>query len=159
MQSSYSREPFTIRRMLTESAVRASDKRARFIGGAYEAEGGTVLRDLFQGDDGGWLQDVALVDRLVAERLEREADSVRAEGWKWIEVAPDFPYGHNFGLRQLRGEVTPLSAEEETARAALQAEYDRLEDEHETLEELPEEVDQRLGELETLLAALDDRPV
>src|SRR4051812_27771471 len=157
--SSYTREPFTIRRMLTEGAVRASDKRARFIGEAYEAEGGAVLRDLFQGDDGGWLQDVALVERLVAERLEREAETVRAEGWKWIEVAPDFPYGHNFGLRHLRGEMTPLSAEQEAERDGLQAEYDRLEQEHENVEELPEEVDQQLGELETLLAAFDDRPV
>ena len=93
LQSSYSKEPYVIRRQLTEGAVRASDKRARFIGEAYEAEGGSVLRDLFQGDDGGWLQDVALVDRLVAARLEREAETIRAEGWKWIEVAPDFPYG------------------------------------------------------------------
>jgi ParB family chromosome partitioning protein len=158
LQSSYSREPFTIRRLLTEGAVRASDKRARFIGDTYEAEGGAVLRDLFQGDDGGWLQDVALVNRLVAERLEREAEAVRAEGWKWIEVAPDFPYGHTYGLRQLRGEVTPLAAEEEAAQEALQAEYDRLEEEYETVEELPEEVDRRFAELETLLAAFE-RPV
>ncbi len=75
LASSYSKEPYVIRRLLTEGAVRASDKRARFIGAAYEEAGGTVLRDLFQGDDGGWLQDVALVDRLVAERLEREASA------------------------------------------------------------------------------------
>ena len=158
LQSSYTREAYVIRRQLTEGAVRASDKRARFIGEAYEQAGGTVLRDLFQGDDGGWLQDVALVDRLVAERLEREADAARAEGWKWIEVAPDFPYGHSFGLRQLRGEVTALTAEEEATREALQAEYDRLEEEHENVEELPEEVDQRLSEIEELLTALDDHP-
>jgi len=120
--------------------------------------GGTVLRDLFQGDDGGWLQDVALVERLVAERLEREADSVRAEGWRWIEVAPDFPYGHTFGLRQLRGETLPLTAEEEATREALAAEYDELEQAHADVEDLPEEVDQRLAEIEGLLAALDDRP-
>jgi ParB family transcriptional regulator, chromosome partitioning protein len=59
LQSAYSREPHLIRRMLTEGAVRASDKRALFIGiDAYEAAGGTVLRDLFQGDNGGWLRDV-----------------------------------------------------------------------------------------------------
>jgi len=41
--------------MLTETAVRASDKRVRFLGfAAYEAAGGFVLRDLFQQDDGGW---------------------------------------------------------------------------------------------------------
>src|SRR3954470_21681154 len=159
LQSSYTKEPYVIRRLLTEGAVRASDKRARFIGEAYEAEGGSVLRDLFQGDDGGWLQDVALVDRLVAERLEREVETIRAEGWKWIEVAPDFPYGHSFGLRQLRGEEQPLTAEQEAEREALQAEYDRLEAEHETMEELPEEIARRVGEIEAALAAFEDLPV
>ena len=122
----------SIRRLLTEGAVRASDKRARFIGlEAYEAAGGAVLRDLFQGDDGGWLQDVALVDRLVAERLEREAEAVRAEGWSWIEVAPDFPYGHSFGLRQLRGEAVAADRRRRKPSARrLQAEYDRLEEAH-----------------------------
>ena len=61
--------------MLTENAVRASDKRALFVGvDAYEAAGGIVLRDLFQSDDGGWLQDVGLLDRLVAEKLEGDAE-------------------------------------------------------------------------------------
>jgi len=83
-----------IRRWLTEGAVRAADKRAQFIGiEAYVEAGGSVLRDLFQGDDGGWLQDVALVDLMVAEKLREEAAKIQAEGWKWIEVAPDFPYG------------------------------------------------------------------
>ena len=159
LAASYSKEPYAIRRMLTEGAVRASDKRVEFIGlDAYEAAGGAVLRDLFQGDDGGWLQDVPLVDRLVAERLEREAAALRAEGWHWIEVAPDFPYGHTFGLRQLRGETVPFSAEEDGTGRALQAEYARLEEEHAGADDLPEEVDQRLAEIERLLAALDDRP-
>ena len=158
LQSSYTKEPYVIRRQLTEGAVRASDKRAQFIGEAYEQAGGTVLRDLFQGDDGGWLQDPALVDRLVAERLEREAEAIRAEGWRWIEVAPDFPYGHTLGLRQLRGETVPFSAEEDATGQALQAEYARLEEEHAGADDLPEEVDQRLAEIEGLLAALDERP-
>ena len=155
LQSSYTREPYMIRRVLTESAVRASDKRARFIGEAYEAAGGAVLRDLFQGDDGGWLQDVALVDRLVAERLEREAKSVRAEGWHWIETAPDFPYGHQLGLRRLRGEEVALTAGEAAEREALQAEYNGLEETHADIEDLPEEVDRRLAEIETALAAFE----
>ena len=72
----HNKEPYQIRRMLTEGAVRASDRRARFVGiDAYEAAGGVVLRDLFEDDDGGWLQDPALLDRLVAEKLEREAES------------------------------------------------------------------------------------
>ncbi len=160
LAQSHTKEPYLIRRMLTEGAVRAADKRAQFIGfDAYEQEGGIVLHDLFQGDDGGWLQDVALVDRLVAEKLEREADAIRGEGWKWVEVAPDLPYGHTYGLRQLRGEETPLTQEEEATRTALQTEYDQIEATYAEGEELPEEADHRLAEIETALATFDERPV
>jgi ParB family chromosome partitioning protein len=63
-------ETYQIRRALTENTVRASDRRARFVGvAAYEQAGGGVERDLFEPDDGGWLQDVALLDRLVTEKL------------------------------------------------------------------------------------------
>ncbi len=59
LQRSYSQEPYQIRRMLTERTVRASDKRALFVGlDAYEQAGGIVMRDLFQQDDGGWLENV-----------------------------------------------------------------------------------------------------
>ena len=37
VQQSHLREPYHIRRMLTQDAVRASDKRAVFISDAYEA--------------------------------------------------------------------------------------------------------------------------
>ena len=68
VKNSWNKEPYAIRRMLTETSVRASDRRAVFVGlEAYEAAGGAVLRDLFQGDDGGWLEEPALLDRLVAE--------------------------------------------------------------------------------------------
>jgi len=81
-------EPYQIRRVLTEHTVRASDRRAQFIGlDAYEQAGGTVMRDLFEHDDGGWLQDVPLLDRLVTEKLRAEAETIAAEGWKWIAAA------------------------------------------------------------------------
>lgn len=160
LKASYNKQPYVIRRMLTEGAVRASDKRAEFIGvDAYIEAGGTVLRDLFQGDDGGWLQDVALVDEMVAAKLKAESKAIAVEGWKWIEVAPDFAYGHTFGLRQLRGEPVPLTAEEQSTHDSLQAEYDRLVAEHEDADELPDDVDERLGELETALEAFAGRPL
>jgi ParB family chromosome partitioning protein len=159
LSQSYSKEPHVIRRMLTEGAVRASDKRALFVGlDAYTEAGGVILRDLFQGDDGGWLQDVGLLDRLVAEKLGEQSEAIRAEGWKWVEVAPDFAYGHTYGLRQLRGEQLPLTGEEQATRDALQAEMDGLEETYAEADELPDEVDQRLGEIETALGQLDDRP-
>ena len=160
LSQSYTKEPYVIRRMLTESAVRAADKRAQFIGlDIYEKAGGVILHDLFQGDDGGWLQDVALVDRLIAEKLEREADAIRVEGWKWIEIAPEFAYGHAYGLRQLRGEEVPLTAQQEAERDALQAEYDRLEESYAEAAELPDEVGRRPAELESALAAFEERPI
>jgi len=151
MQHAHERQPYTIRRMLTENAVRACD--------AYVEAGGPIMRDLFQGDDGGWLQDVGLVELMVAEKLNEQAARIAAEGWKWIEVAPDFPYGHTFGLRQVRGAPMSLSAEEVAARDALQAELDRLTGEFEAVGELPDDVDERLGEIETALEAFDSLPL
>ncbi|HEY1245445.1 MAG TPA: ParB N-terminal domain-containing protein [Hyphomicrobiaceae bacterium] len=160
LQRSPIRQPYQIRRLLTEDAVRASDKRAQFVGIAdYEAAGGIVLRDLFEADDGGWLQDPALLDRLVAEKLEREAEIVRAEGWKWVEVAPEFPYGHTYGLRRVSGKEVPLTKKEIKARDALKAELEKLEKEYADAEEIPEEVDARLGEIETALGEYEQRPV
>lgn len=52
---SHVREPYCIRRLLTETAVRAADRRAVYVGiEAYEAAGGVVMRDLFEQDQGGW---------------------------------------------------------------------------------------------------------
>ena len=154
------KEPYQVRRMLTEGAVRASDRRAQFVGIAtYEEAGGVVLRDLFQADDGGWLQDPALLDRLVVEKLQAEAQTVAAEGWKWIEVAADFPYGHSTGLRRLRATGPVLSDEQQATYDALQQEYRALEEEYaDSPDDLPEEVYQRLGETETALYAFHNRP-
>lgn len=159
LSRAHNKEPYIIRRQLTEGAIRASDKRARFVGvEAYEAAGGAVIRDLFQQDDGGWLQDPALLDRLVVEKLASEAETLRGEGWKWIEVAAEFPYGHTSGLRRLTGETASLTDEERASHDALRAEYDKLEESYAEADEFPDEVDQRLGEIETALETFDARP-
>jgi ParB family chromosome partitioning protein len=160
IKDAWSKEPYQIRRMLTETTVRASDKRAVFVGiEAYEAAGGVAMRDLFQPDDGGWLQDPALLDRLVAEKLKTTADEVAVEGWKWVEAAVSFPYDATRGLRQLQGERLDLTPEKQATIEALNAEFHKLEAEYEGADELPDEVDQRLGEIETALAAFEMRPV
>ncbi|MER9316336.1 ParB/RepB/Spo0J family partition protein [Mesorhizobium sp. M0659] len=159
LTQSYNKEPHVIRRMLTETAVRVADKRAQFIGlDAYAEAGGAIMRDLFQSDDGGWLQDVGLLETLVAEKLRLQSEAISPEGWKWIEVAPDFPYGHTYGLRRLRGEQPTLTEQDQVTRAALQAELEDLEQAFTDADDLPEEVDARLGEIETAISALDDRP-
>ncbi|MDP1585102.1 MAG: ParB N-terminal domain-containing protein, partial [Bradyrhizobium sp.] len=160
IQQSYNKEPYLIRRQLTESAVRASDRRARFVGPeAYAAAGGVILRDLFEDDEGGWLEDVALLDRLATEKLAAAAEQVATEGWKWIEVALDFPYGHTNQLRELLGVPTDLTPEQQATFDALSAEYAKLESDYEGADELPDEVDARRGEIETALAVFENRPV
>jgi ParB family transcriptional regulator, chromosome partitioning protein len=151
-------EPYQIRRTLTENAVRASDRRAQFVGlEIYEQAGGTVLRDLFAHDDGGWLQDVPLLDRLVTEKLKAEAETIAAEGWKWIAVAVDFPYSHTSGLRELEGEPVDLTDQEQATLDALNAEYLKIEEDYQDADELPDEIDQRLGEIEAARSVLQAR--
>lgn len=160
IKDGWQKEPYTIRRLLTETTVRASDKRAVFVGiDAYEEAGGCVLRDLFHQDDGGWLQDPVLLDRLVGEKLTAKAETIAAEGWKWIEVAMTFPYGHDHGLRQLVGTTVDLTEDERAAREALRDEYERLEAEYAEADELPDEVDTRLGEIEQALEVFERRPM
>ena len=150
LQNSWSQEPQQIRRMLTETTVRATDRRARFVGvDAYVAAGGIVLRDLFEADNGGWLQDPALLDRLVGEKLRTAVDAIAAEGWKWIVVDVDLPYGHAHGLRELTGTPADLNDDERATREALRKEYDDLEAEYAEADELPDEVDQPLEAFES----------
>jgi len=160
IHSSWNKEPFQIRRMLTETSVRASDRRAVFVGvEAYEEAGGTMLHDLFQGDDDGWLEDPALLDRLVTEKLQAEAETVAVEGWKWIEVALDLPYGYSYRLRSLSGDPAPMTDEEGAAHAKLLAEYRALEEEYAGQDEIPDKVDTRLGVLEAEMERIETRPL
>ena len=158
IQRSYNKEPYQIRRMLTEGAVRASDKRAQYAGEAYVAAGGAVMRDLFQQDDGGWLQDAGLLARVVAEKLERDADAIRAEGWKWVETATEFPYGHSYGMRRIASERRALTEEEIAQVEALRAEAERIEEEAAEADEVSDEADVRLGEIEAEIDAIHQRP-
>ncbi|SED24570.1 ParB/RepB/Spo0J family partition protein [Bradyrhizobium erythrophlei] len=152
---SYNRDASTIRRMLTETNVAATDRRARFVGiEAYTEAGGSVLRDLFTEDRGGYLEDVALLDLLVTAKLGREADAVRAaEGWKWTEAHLDFPHAH--GMRRTYPHPVELSAEDKAALEAAQTEFDRLTEQHQTADELPDDVDARFGELEAEIERLE----
>src|SRR5882724_5396106 len=151
-------EPYQIRRMLTENTVRASDRRAQFIGmAAYERAGGTVMRDLFERDDGGWLQDVPLLDRLVTEKLKTDAEGIAVEGWKWIAVSVDFPYGHTNGLRAIEGQPADLTEQERATFDALNAEYAKIEEDYQNADELPDGIDQRLAEIEAARSVLEVR--
>ena len=102
-------------------------------------------------------QDVPLLDRLVTEKLKVEAEAIAAEGWKWIAVAVDFPYGHTIGLREIEGEPADLTEEERATLDALNAEHAKIEEDYQDADELPDEIDQRLGEIEAARSVLESR--
>lgn len=154
-QLSFNRSPHQIRRAMTETKVAAHDRRARFIGAeAYAEAGGTILRDLFTEDGGGWFEDVALLDQLVAEKLNAIAAEVAQEGWKWAEGHVDYPHG--LGLGRIYPHKVERTPERVAEIAALSAEYDALVDQWDTVETLPPEVEARFATLDAALEAAGD---
>ena len=125
----------------------------------YEKAGGIILRDLFDEDRGGWYQDPALLEQLVFEKLKIDAEALKAEGWKWVDAAIDFPYGHSSGMRRIYGEPREPSADELARHDAVKAEYDKLDAEYAEAEDYDGEVEDRLEKLGAELDALNDRPI
>src|SRR3546814_4340975 len=124
------------------------DKRGLFVGiDAYTEAGGCVLRDLFTADDGGWLQDAALLDTLVAAKLQAEAERIGGEGWKWVTAAVDLPYGHLGSLREIDSDPAALTDTESARAEALTAEGNAIEAEYEDVERSEEHT----SELQSLM--------
>ncbi len=157
---SWNKSASYIRQKLTENTARVADRRVRFVGlDAYIAAGGGVMRDLFEEDDGGWLTDPALLDRIVGEKLQAEGQRIGAEGWKWVATAVDLPWNADAGMRELSGTPVAPTAEEEVMLAALQAEAEALEEQWADEPTVPEGVIARLDVIEAQIGALVDRPM
>jgi ParB/RepB/Spo0J family partition protein len=77
---------YAVRSYLTQGAVRATDRLARFVGiEAYEAAGGIVRRDLFE-DDLVFLDSPDILKSLATTKLEALREPLLAEGWGWVNV-------------------------------------------------------------------------
>ena len=62
-------------------------------------------------------------------------------------------------MRRVHGEAVPMTCEEAASYQSLKAEYDALEAEHAEADELPDDIDARLGEIEEVMEALEARPI
>ncbi|MBI5939646.1 MAG: ParB/RepB/Spo0J family partition protein [Caulobacterales bacterium] len=155
-QLAHNRQPYAIRRAMTQAKVPADDRRAIFVGvEAYAEAGGTILRDLFTEDRGGWLEDVVLLDRLAAEKIVALAEGIgKAEGWKWAEGHLDYPSAH--GLARVYPRKVERTPEQQAEIEAVSAEYDVLVEQWSHVEDLPSEVEARLKEIDAKLDAFGD---
>ena len=153
--SQFDRYPRNIRRMLTQAHVDANDPRAQFVGiEAYVAAGGHVLRDLFDDGHGGYLTDPVLLNLLVTRKLEGEAETVCAEGWKWVEIMPEINREALRGFGRIYPERLPTGEEEQAEIDRLTAEYEALLDEHG--EDPPEETRAQFEALSARIDALSE---
>jgi ParB family transcriptional regulator, chromosome partitioning protein len=152
----WNKAPHLIRRAMTELKVAAGDRRATLVGAEeYQEAGGTILRDLFTPDDGGWFEDVALLDRLTAEKLAAAAEDLKTrEGWKWAEAHLDFPYAHACARAYPR--PVERSAEDQAAIAALAEEYDAITETWAETDDLPPDIEARLTEIDEALEVWGD---
>jgi ParB family transcriptional regulator, chromosome partitioning protein len=153
----YARQrPGEIRDLLTEKHVAADSALAQFVGlKPYEAAGGAVLRDLFDDDNSGWLTDAALVNKLASEKLDKVAEAVRAEGWKWVEIIPELTWEALNGFGRAKPERVPPTAEQQREIKALTKEADAILEEH---GEEPEDeaVVERFDQIQERIAMLSD---
>jgi len=153
----YNKDASIIRRDLTAGKVPATDRRAIFIGlEAYQKAGGTIIRDLFSEDRGGYFADASLLDKLVRKELEKIAQRLqKEEGWKWCEAHVDYPHAH--GFRRVYAHPVELSDEEDAAYDAAQEKLIALSEKWDGADELPPKVVKRLQRLEDEIASIDAR--
>lgn len=140
-----------IKRQLTKAHVAGTDRRARFVGrSAYTAAGGAIVSDLFQAKDEGYFEDSQLLDRLVAEKLDAAAASVRAEGWQWVEVLPDPDHAYLNRFESAQRSVVKLGKADRQRLAVLSARHDEL------VEECEQDTGfQGQGELDAIAAEIE----
>ncbi|WP_345797194.1 ParB/RepB/Spo0J family partition protein [Castellaniella sp. MT123] len=120
----WQRTPSALRERLTEREIDAHrHPLVRFVGlDAYEAAGGGIRRDLFaEGDNGVYLTDAALIDRLAQDKLTGIADDVRREGWAWVEAVPAATYADLQAFQRAPKERRKPNAREAKRLAKLQA--------------------------------------
>ncbi|QDV34967.1 ParB/RepB/Spo0J family partition protein [Tautonia plasticadhaerens] len=116
-----------IRSLLTDKMAKADSKLTAFVGlEAYQAAGGKTRSDLF-GED-VYLEDMTLLHRLAGEKLEAEAEKLRADGWGWVEA--DFEGDYSTLSKFGRIQPVPLDAPADLMAEleAAKAEEQRIED-------------------------------
>lgn len=120
---------YEIKRQLASHSYLANDPQALLVGReAYIAAGGRIDEDLFSDETTQRWIDTQIVDELAGYRMAEAAQAVRQrDGFGDVRpiVAARVPYHTTLGQQRLRGEVPPLSEEQEQRRQTLEAEIEQ----------------------------------
>jgi ParB family chromosome partitioning protein len=142
-------------RLLTHEKVSTDDPLFVYVTeAAYCAAGGTISRDLFDRDGGGYADDSALLDRLALAKLTEAATTYRAGGWQWTTPTLSFGYELARGHARLHLKRQPLSSEDAARKTHLTARLHAIDEETGETEDgaLSEERQQVEAELESIEA-------
>ncbi|NJR50475.1 MAG: ParB/RepB/Spo0J family partition protein [Leptolyngbyaceae cyanobacterium CSU_1_3] len=111
---------YAVRSYLTQGAVRASDRLARFVGlEAYEAAGGIVRRDLFE-EDLVFLDSPDVLNALATAKLEELRAPLLAQGWGWVNINIGTGRGDAGSMHRIRPEWHQPTDEQIAAARVLQ---------------------------------------
>jgi ParB family chromosome partitioning protein len=128
-KNDWDREPSRLRARLTAREIRSTDPRVRFVGlDTYVAAGGAIRKDLFSTRDEAFLADGALLDRLVAAKLEQITAEVQAEGWSWVEYQAGLDYSGLAAYTQHPTDPTylPPTKQDQARLKAIKARRDEI---------------------------------
>ncbi|WP_085339221.1 ParB/RepB/Spo0J family partition protein [Aquidulcibacter paucihalophilus] len=128
---------YAVRSYLTQGAVRANDRLAKFVGIApYEAAGGIVRRDLFE-DELVFLDSPDLLNRLATEKLEELQRPLIEFGWGWVNV--NLGHGRMDGghINRLRPDWREPTDAERVEHAELTSRLEGLRTEKPDHEDIP----------------------
>jgi len=125
---------YQVRSRLTEEYVKEHDPRVKFVSlDKYVEEGGAVTTDLFK--ESQYLSDIALLDKLAAEKVEEIKKTYLADGWSWVDLVwrrPDINWSE---LRRVSPETVELSAKDQAKLEKLKRKLEPLGERNEVTDE------------------------
>ena len=152
-----------VKRLLTEERVPGRTAIARFVGvEAYEAAGGTVMRDLFadEHEHGVWFEDPVLLEKLATEKLQAAADEL-ATRWKWAVPMVEVSWDHTARYGRIEPQPGTPTDEEKAEIEKLEARQAELAefDDDQWTEELVSEAEAIEARLDEIEGAVEARAV
>ena len=149
-----------VKRLMTEERVPGGTAIARFVGvEAYEAAGGTVMRDLFadEHEHGVWFEDPVLLETLAMAKLQAAADEL-ATRWKWAVSMIEAGWDDTARYGRIEPQPGVPSDEERAEIEKLETRYDEIRglEDHQWTDAVIEEagrIEARLDEIEGAVEA------